>query len=124
MDAAEAAYARFREAPPDSAAYAWAVPEPALPATAGADDPVLSAAQVAQWRDHGWLAVDGIWPAPLVSAAAAAAAELFATPKGAARGNSKGNFPNFPYDYAECDSLNQATLHPRPSCLVHKTISS
>ena len=88
MDATETAlemYARFRKAPPDSSEYTWAVPTPALAVETGSDGlagDVLDAAQVLQWRDQGWLAVDGIWPAPLISAAAAAAAELYSSPKG------------------------------------------
>ena len=47
---------------------------------------VLTPQQVAHWRRHGWLVVDGLWPEELVAAAAAAAQDLW--PESGARPGS------------------------------------
>ena len=47
---------------------------------------MLTPQQVAHWRRHGWLVVDGLWPEELVAAAAAAAQDLW--PESGARPGS------------------------------------
>jgi hypothetical protein len=38
---------------------------------------VLSPAQIKQWRQDGWLVLDGVYPPELVASASAAAKQLF-----------------------------------------------
>lgn len=79
------------------------------PATAGGDDShPLSDEQVAAWRIHGAVVVDGLVPIELVRAARAAAADTFAASNVADFG-SGGRFV-FPSDVT---ALNEITLHPR-----------
>eukprot|EP01052_Picozoa_sp_SAG31_P049821 SAG31_NODE_11089_length_1067_cov_0.836777_1_plen_136_part_10 len=61
---------------PPVASSRWVLPDMLSPSR---DGKVATPAQVSQWRDHGWLFVDGLLPPNLVDAAVAAAAELFPT---------------------------------------------
>ena len=65
----------------------------------------LSAAQVSQWRDQGWLVLSDIFPAELIDRARRETTAFFA-------GEPDANV-RFPADDRTLPAVNQLALHPR-----------
>jgi len=68
----------------------------------------LNEAQVAHWRENGWIFLDGIWPSALIEEGSRAAEDMW--PHLTVRYEEAYKLAGFPY---ADDSLNQITLHPR-----------
>eukprot|EP01043_Picozoa_sp_COSAG02_P052652 COSAG02_NODE_5705_length_4106_cov_8.387821_1_plen_448_part_00 len=81
----------------------WYVPDKAL----ASNDQVLSVTQVRHWHEHGYLVLDGIWPAATIAAAAAAAEEMY--PVHVSPEDPKED-RSFPFSRP---ALNDVVLHPR-----------
>jgi hypothetical protein len=91
----------------------WAEPSQAVPEGAPSDD-VLTAAQVAAWRERGFALVDGVLPSSRVERARDDAAAAFPAP-GSAETEDVNDFGSggrmeFPTESA---AVNALTLHPR-----------
>lgn len=81
----------------------WYLPEKAL----ASNDQVLSVTQVRHWHEHGYLVLDGLWPAATIAAAAAAAEEMY--PVHVSPEDPKED-RSFPFSRP---ALNDVVLHPR-----------
>ena len=100
---------------------AWEPPTPTQPDAGGKAGPVLSAAQVEQWRSVGWLVVDGLLPAELLSELQAEAETRFPPADGAGEGEALRFLPAVGPEWPAgaprttlqpCPFL-RASLHPR-----------
>ena len=94
----------------------WQQPEQALPLDS---TDVLTPAQIRQWREHGWLVLDNIWPSDVIAAAAAAAEAIYPKPTPSADAPIVPSFAtgavaqherDFPFSRS---ALNEVVLHPR-----------
>jgi hypothetical protein len=76
---------------------------------------VLSAEMISQWHEHGFLVLDDLWPASTISAAAAAASDMYPAdePGPGGHGSATGAAREgraFPFSR---QPLNDVVLHPR-----------
>ena len=116
-------------APGEVASSRWIVPDTAQPEP----EPPASRAMVKQWREQGWLLIDGVLPDPLLREASDAASRLFPDKLAAdgvyseamAEAGYHSSYSNaaFPFAREECAALNQVSLHPRVLALVAQLLA-
>ncbi len=81
----------------------WYVPDKAL----ASNDQVLSVTQVKHWHDRGYLVLDDLWPAATITAAVAAAEEMYPVHMSPQDPKEDRSFP------FSRPALNDVVLHPR-----------
>ena len=90
----------------------WVEPTKAASPATDMKAPVLTATDVATWRENGYCLVDGVFPSELLELVIKDCQSVFPPPlsEEAKKINYYGGFVNFPSTY---DSVNQVALHPR-----------